>query len=127
MPDHELGVFILTSATEDVRNVLRKMMIGHRHYERIQSAPAGMGDSRWLPWGRAEDCSIDGCGVAITGITSIVAARLMKVAIMVLLTYGNEQCFRKRVMADILFVTRIAKLRPPVRTSDRLLTRPKQE
>jgi hypothetical protein len=46
----------------------------------------------------------------------------MKVAIIVLLTYGNEQCFRKRVIADILFVTRIAKLRLPVRTPDRLLT-----
>jgi hypothetical protein len=31
-----------------------------------------MGDTR-LPWGSAEDCSI-GCGVAITGIASVVAA-----------------------------------------------------
>jgi hypothetical protein len=42
---------------------------------------------------------IEGCRV---GITKNVAARLMKVATRVLLTYGKEQCFRKRVMADLL-------------------------
>jgi len=49
-----------------------------------------------------KDCSIDGCVVAITGPTNTVAVRLSKVTSRVLLTYGNERCFRKRVMANIL-------------------------
>jgi hypothetical protein len=44
---------------------------------------------------------MDGWVVAITGTTNTVAARLMKVATKVLPTYGNEQCLRKRVMADL--------------------------